>query len=76
MHKLYDHHYKQKGMVEMTRSSRQIQLALENAKASLAIEGMHLTQTENELLLKRVNEEITHSEFLARAVEVAKNVRK
>lgn len=49
--------------------------ALNNAKASLAIEGLYLNVKEDELLLKRVNGEITNAEFLARAMEIARNVQ-
>lgn len=48
--------------------------ALLNAKASLAIEGMHLTTREEHLILKRANEKMKNSEFIALAIEIAKNV--
>ncbi|WP_374020549.1 hypothetical protein ABU162_13565 [Paenibacillus thiaminolyticus] len=48
--------------------------ALLNAKASLAIEGMYLTTQEEQLISKRVNGEMKNTEFLALAMEIAKNV--
>jgi hypothetical protein len=48
--------------------------ALLNAKASLAIEGLYLTAQEEQLILKRVNGELRNTEFLSRAMEIAKNV--
>lgn len=64
-------------MTAMKKYSRKQRLAaLRNAKTSLAIEGIHLTQKENDLLLERAYGKITHSEFLARSLEVAKNVSK
>jgi len=48
--------------------------ALLNAKASLAIEGMHLTFREEQLILKRTTGKMKNTEFLAQAMEIAKNV--
>ncbi|MCU6712411.1 hypothetical protein M6D81_27320 [Paenibacillus sp. J5C_2022] len=48
--------------------------AMLNAKASLAIEGMHLTNREEELVLKRANGKMKNAEFLAQAMEIAKSV--
>ncbi|MNW47765.1 hypothetical protein D3C74_251080 [compost metagenome] len=48
--------------------------ALLNAKASLAIEGMQLTTREEQLILRRANGEMKNTEFLALAMEIAKNV--
>lgn len=48
--------------------------ALLNAKASLEIEGMHLTTREEQLVLRRANGEVKNTEFLALAMEIAKNV--
>jgi len=64
-----------KGMKAMKRSARQKKhFALNNAKASLAIEGMQLTPKEEELLLLRADGKMKNSEFLSRALEIAKNV--
>ncbi len=48
--------------------------ALMNAKASLAIEGMHLTDLEEHLIMERLNGRIKNTEFLALAIENEKNV--
>lgn len=48
--------------------------ALLNAKASLAIEGMHLTTREEQLILQRANGKMKNSEFIAQAIEIARNV--
>lgn len=48
--------------------------ALLNAKASLAIEGMYLTNQEQELVEQRSAGEMSNAEFLAKAMELAKNV--
>ena len=59
----------------MKRNSRRnSKIALMNAKASLAIEGMYLTTQEDQLLLDRANGKLNDSEFLARALDIAKNV--
>ena len=64
-----------KGMKPMKRTSRQKKsIALLNAKASLAIEGIYLTSQEEQLLSLRANGRLKNSEFLARALEMAKNV--
>lgn len=64
-----------KGMIILKRASRQkSNIALMNAKASLAIEGIYLTSQEDQLLLARANGQLKNSEFLARALEIAKNV--
>jgi len=62
------------GMVNMSRLSRQSKIALMNAKASMAIEGMHLTVQEEKLLMDRASGKLKNSDFLARAREIAKNV--
>lgn len=64
-----------KGMKPMKRTSRQKKsVAILNAKASLAIEGIYLTSQEEQLLSLRVEGRLKNSEFLARALEIAKNV--
>lgn len=54
---------------------RKNQIAMRNAKASLAVEGMYLTPEEDELLSLKAQGQISDSEFLARALELAKNER-
>ncbi|WP_427052189.1 hypothetical protein [Paenibacillus sp. TC-CSREp1] len=49
-------------------------IAFMNAKASLAIEGMHLTPSEEKLILERSNGKMKNDEFLAHAIELARNV--
>lgn len=64
-----------KGMKPMKRTSRQKNsIALLNAKASLAIEGIHLTTQEERLLELRANGRLKHCDFLNRALEISKNV--
>lgn len=53
----------------------QIEKALANAKASLEIEGYNFTPEENELLLSVAKGEITHEEFLQKALEIAKKTK-
>lgn len=66
---------KGKGMIRMKRLSLQkSKSALKNAKASLAIEGIYLTSQEDLLLMQRASGRLKNSEFLARAIEIAKNV--
>ena len=61
-------------MMALKQNLRQkSQIALRNAKASLAIEGMFLTPKEDELLSLRAEGKLKDSEFLARALELAKN---
>ncbi len=49
-------------------------IALKNAKASLAIEGMYLTALEEDLIMERINGRMKNEEFLAQAMELARNV--
>lgn len=63
-----------KGMIQMRRFSKRNKAALLYARSSLAIEGIHLTARENQLLLERSNGRMKNSEFLARALKIAKNV--
>lgn len=55
-------------------SQQQLKNAILNAKASLEIEGLFLTHEEEQLLLERAEGKMSHSEFLARAKEIADNV--
>ncbi len=50
-----------------------LERALRSAKASLAVEGMILTDAEESLVLLRANEKIAHEEFIRRAIELAKS---
>lgn len=63
-----------KGMIQLRRLSKRKQAALSYARSSLAIEGIYLTPQENQLLLDRSNGRLKNAEFLARALEIAKNV--
>lgn len=63
-----------KGMNRLRRFSKRKNAALLYARSSLAIEGIYLTVEENQLLLERSNGRMKNSEFLARALEIAKNV--
>lgn len=63
-----------KGMKPVKSTFRQTnRIALFNAKASLAIEGIYLTPQEDQLLALRSDGRLKNSEFLARALEIAKN---
>jgi|HigsolmetaGSP11D_1036233.scaffolds.fasta_scaffold23980_2 hypothetical protein len=67
-------HRSAKGMMAVKRTVRQkTQIALRNAKASLAIEGLFLTPQEDQLLSLRSERKLKESEFLARALELAQN---
>ncbi|MEK4249457.1 antitoxin VbhA family protein [Paenibacillus sp. FSL W7-1287] len=48
--------------------------ALLNAKASLAIEGMYLTTEEEQLVEQKAAGKMSNAEFIAKAIELAKNV--
>ena len=49
-------------------------ISLSNAKASLAIEGITLTPQEEQLLLDRADGKMNNTDFLARALDLSKNV--
>ncbi|WP_341279988.1 hypothetical protein [Paenibacillus sp. FSL H8-0537] len=66
--------YKKRVLVVRRNTHEKKLNALLNAKASLAIEGMFLTTREEQLLMRRVNGEVKNNEFLALAMEIAKNV--
>jgi len=60
------------GMKMKTRwSDSEIEQALKEAKASLAVEGLYTTSEEDELIRKKLRGEISHDEFLRRALELA-----
>jgi hypothetical protein len=63
-----------KGMITVRIVRQKNQIALRNAKASLAMEGLFLTPKEDQLLTLRAERKLKESEFLARALELAKNV--
>lgn len=63
-----------RGIIRLKKILKRNQKALSYAKSSLAIEGIHLTPQENQLLLDRSNGRMNDSEFLIRALEMAKNV--
>lgn len=44
---------------------------LSSVKTSLAIEGLHLTDEEEKLIMERANKAITKDEFLKKAKELA-----
>lgn len=48
--------------------------ALENAKASLAVEGMYLPENEQQLIKMKLTGQITESQFKKMALELAKVV--
>lgn len=45
--------------------------SLEYAKASLAMEGLHLDQKQGELLKKKIAGEISHADFVKEALRLA-----
>ncbi|PTX48303.1 hypothetical protein C8P63_14612 [Melghirimyces profundicolus] len=53
------------------RTEEQVKRMMDAAKASLAIEGLHTTETEDQLIKKRLMSEISQEEFLQRAKELA-----
>lgn len=53
------------------RSEERIQEMLDAAKGNLAIEGIYLSQEEEELIKSKIRGEITHEEFLKKAKELA-----
>lgn len=63
-----------KGMIQLRRLLKRNQAALSYVRSSLAIEGIHLTVQENQILVDRSNGRMKNAEFLARALEIAKNV--
>lgn len=60
-------------MKRRNKKQENLQEHLDQAKASLAIEGLELTKKEEDLILARQRGEITQREFLKRAAELAKN---
>lgn len=65
---------KQRMLIVKKYSQKKKMNAFLNAKASLAIEGLHLSPQEEQLILKRVKGELNNKEFISRAFEIAKNV--
>lgn len=56
-------------------SDAEIVRAMKNAKASLQIEGITVSDSDDTLVLSRLKGEITQEEFLRKAREAALNVR-
>jgi len=52
-------------------SEAQVTAAIRSARATLAMEGMHLTPEEEALIRARLTRTITDAEFLRRAKELA-----
>jgi hypothetical protein len=52
-----------------------IKKAMENAKASIEIEGLKVTKESEELVYQRLNGNISEKEFLERVVEIVKRPR-
>lgn len=57
----------------MTDRKSDIEKAMKEAGANLAIEGLHVSEKGDELIRMKLRGEISHEEFLKRAAEVAKN---
>ena len=56
----------------ITRRATDIENAMKQAKANLAIEGLHVTGEEEALIRKKLQGELSHEEFLKHAAELAK----
>lgn len=54
------------------RRASDIEQAMREADASLRAEGLYVTEEENNLIRKKLMGEISHKEFLSRALELAK----
>jgi hypothetical protein len=53
-----------------------IEKALQEAKATLAIEGLELTKEEEDLIRSRQQGDLTQEQFLEKALEIAKRPQK
>jgi hypothetical protein len=53
-----------------------IEKALQEAKATLAIEGLELTKEEEDLIRSRQQGDLTQEQFLEKALEIAKRSQK
>jgi uncharacterized membrane protein len=54
------------------KSEEQLLKALEQATASSRLEGLELTEEETQLLLRHARGEITHEQYIALALEIAR----
>ncbi|WP_281886137.1 hypothetical protein [Paenibacillus sp. YYML68] len=61
------------GIAMKIRRSSDIEKAMKNADCSLKVEGLHVTDDENELIRKKLRGEISHAGFLRRALKLAKS---
>ncbi|QQE76755.1 antitoxin VbhA family protein (plasmid) [Brevibacillus composti] len=59
----------------MAYSDEQLENSLRNAKASLAVEGMIVTDEDEKLIRAALKAEITHEEFLRIAMERASKAK-
>lgn len=57
------------------RRTSDLEKAMRNASASPEVEGLTVPEGGEELIRKKLRGEISHSEFLKQAAEVARNVR-
>jgi DNA-dependent RNA polymerase auxiliary subunit epsilon len=48
----------------MKNNKKDIKKAIENTKASFAVEGLYLSSEEEKLIRKKVNGELSHIEFI------------
>lgn len=55
------------------RTDEQVEILMRPAKASLAIEGLSLSQKQENLVKKCLSGAITHKEFLKRALELSRH---
>lgn len=55
------------------RRASDIEKAMKNAEASLNVDGYTTMEAEKQLIRKSLRGEITHEEFIKRAIELAKH---
>ncbi len=60
-------------MTKSKYTAEQIKKAMDNAKASLEIEGLKVKKESEELVRKRLSGEISQEEFLEQAKKLATN---
>lgn len=60
-------------MTKSKYTAEQIKKAMDNAKASLEIEGLKVKKKSEELVRKRLSGEISQEEFLEQAKKLATN---
>ena len=60
-------------MTKSKYTAEQIKKAMDNAKASLEIEGLKVKKESEELVRKRLSGEISEEEFLEQAKKLATN---